>query len=111
MARIRNLGGQIFRGGQDIARTESLQRTGVARLVELSLSIGAVTHLSPFLYSVDRRRGAIPESGHTILLTWVLLQTSKRVIFDSCNSLKYRDTMLDKSVKNRSLNLSLFVGA
>jgi hypothetical protein len=28
-----------------------------------------VTPLSPFLYSVNRRQGAIPESGQTILLT------------------------------------------
>jgi hypothetical protein len=66
MAHIRNLGGQIIHGGQDIARTESLQRTGVVRLVALSLRISAVTHLSPLLYSVDRRRGANPESGRVV---------------------------------------------
>jgi hypothetical protein len=42
----------------------------VARLVELSLSIDVVTHLRPSLYSVNRRQGAIPESGRTILFTW-----------------------------------------
>lgn len=103
MAYIRHLGGQIIHGGQDIARTARLQRICVARLVERSLRIDIVTHLSPFLYAVNRRQGAIPESGHTILFMWVLLQTSKCVIFDSCHSLKYRDTMLDKSVKNRFL--------
>jgi hypothetical protein len=103
MAYIQHLGDQIIHGGQDIARTERLQRSCMARLVELSLSIAVVTHLSPFLYSVNRRQGAIPENGQTILFTWVLLQTSKRVIFGSCNSLKYRDTMLDKRVKNQFL--------
>ena len=43
MARIRNLGGQIIHGGQDIARTESLQRACVARRVKLSLRIRVVT--------------------------------------------------------------------
>jgi len=33
----------------------------------------------------------------------VLLQKSKSAIFDGCNPLKYRDTILDKSVKNRFL--------
>jgi hypothetical protein len=103
MASLQQLGDQIFHGGQDIARTERLQRICVARLVELSPSIAVVTHLSPFLYSDNRRQGAIPESGHTMLLTWVLLQTSKRVMFDSYHSLKYQDTMLDKRVNNRFL--------
>jgi hypothetical protein len=67
MARIRNLGGQIIHGGQDIARTERLPRICVARLVERSLRIAVVTPLSPFLYPVNRRQGAIPESGRTIL--------------------------------------------
>jgi hypothetical protein len=31
------------------------------------------------------------------------LQKSKSAIFDGCNPLKYRDTILDKSVKNRFL--------
>jgi len=31
---------------------------------------------------------------------WVLLQKSKSAIFDGCNPLKYRDTILAKSVKN-----------
>jgi hypothetical protein len=33
----------------------------------------------------------------------VLLQKSKSAIFDGCNPLKYRDTILDKSVKTRFL--------
>lgn len=33
----------------------------------------------------------------------VLLQKSKSAIFDGCNPLKYRDTLLDKSVKNQFL--------
>jgi hypothetical protein len=68
-ASIQQLGDQIIHGGQDITRTERLQRSGVVRLVELSLSIAVVTHLRPFLYSINRRQGAIPESGQTILLT------------------------------------------
>jgi hypothetical protein len=36
-------------------------------------------------------------------LWWVLLQKSKSAIFDGCNPLKYRDTILDKSVKNQFL--------
>ena len=67
---IQRLSDQIILGGQDIARTERLQRTCVARLVALSLSIDVVTHLSPSLYSVNRRLGAIPESGRTMLFTW-----------------------------------------
>ena len=89
MASIQQLGDQIIHGGQDITRTERRQRRDVVRLVERSLSITVVTHLRPCLYAINRRQGAIPESGHTMLLMWVLLQTSKRVIFDSCNSLKY----------------------
>jgi hypothetical protein len=80
MACLQHLGDQIIHGGQDIARTERLQRICVAHLVELSLSLDVVTHLSPFFYSVNRRQGAIPESGQTILFTWVLLQKSKSVI-------------------------------
>jgi hypothetical protein len=41
----------------------------VVRLVERSLSIAVVTHLRQCLYAINRRQGAIPESGHTILLT------------------------------------------
>ncbi len=67
MAYIQHLGDQIIHGGQDIARTERLQRICVARLVELSLRIAVVTHLSPFLYADNRRRGANPESGRTTL--------------------------------------------
>ena len=89
MASIQQLGDQILHSGQDITRTERRQRRDVVRLVELSLSIAVVTHLRPCLYAINRRQGAISESGHTMLLMWVLLQTSKRVIFDSCNSLKY----------------------
>jgi len=37
----------------------------------------------------------------------VLLQKSKSAIFDGCNPLKYRDTILDKSVKNRFLQQNL----
>ncbi len=70
MACIQHLSDQIILGGQDIAQTERLQRTYVARLVELSLSIDVVTHLSPSLYSVNRRQGAIPESERTMLFTW-----------------------------------------
>jgi hypothetical protein len=33
----------------------------------------------------------------------VLLQKSKSAIFDGCNPLKYREAILDKSVKNRFL--------
>jgi hypothetical protein len=69
MASIQHLGDPIIHGGQDITRTECLQRCCVARLVELSLSIAVVTHLSPCLYAVNRTQGAIPESGPTILLT------------------------------------------
>jgi hypothetical protein len=32
-----------------------------------------------------------------------MLQKSKSTIFDGCNPLKYRDTILDKSVKNQFL--------
>jgi hypothetical protein len=35
------------------------------------------------------------------------LQKSKSAIFDGCNPLKYRDTILDKSVKNRFLQQNL----
>jgi hypothetical protein len=69
MACLQQLGDRIFHGGQDIARTKRLQRICVARLVERSLRIAVVTHLSPFLYADNRRQGAIPESGHTSLLT------------------------------------------
>jgi hypothetical protein len=69
LAYIQHLSDQIIHGGQDSARTERLQRSYVARLVELSLRIAVVTHLSPFFHSVNRRRGAIPESGQTILFT------------------------------------------
>ena len=69
MASIQQLGDQIIHGGQDITRTECLQRRDVVRLIELSLSIAVVTHLRPFLYAINRRRGAIPERGDTILLT------------------------------------------
>jgi hypothetical protein len=101
MACLQQLGDQISHSGQDIARTERLQRICVARLVARRLSIDIVTHLGPFLYAVNRRQGAIPESGHTSPCTRVLLQPSTCVVFDSGNSLKYRDTMLDKRVKNR----------
>jgi hypothetical protein len=70
MAGIQHLSDQIILGGQDIAQTERLQRTCVARLVALSLSIDVVTHLSPFLDFVNRRRGVLPESGRTTLFTW-----------------------------------------
>jgi hypothetical protein len=69
MASIQHLGEQIIHGGQDITRTERLQRRDVVRLIELSLSLAVVTHLRPFLYAINRRRGAIPERGDTILLT------------------------------------------
>jgi hypothetical protein len=69
MASIQHLGDPIIHGGQDITRTECLQRRDVVRLIELSLSIAVVTHLRPFLYAINRRRGAIPERGDTILLT------------------------------------------
>src|SRR3712207_1171395 len=69
MASIQHLGDQITHGGQDIARTERLQRSRVARLVELSLSITVVTHLRPLLDSVNRSQGVIPESGQTMLCT------------------------------------------
>jgi hypothetical protein len=36
----------------------------------------------------------------TVATFMVLLQKSKSAIFDACNPLKYRDTILDKSVKN-----------
>jgi hypothetical protein len=36
----------------------------------------------------------------------VLLQKSKSAIFDGCNPLKYRDTILDKNVKNQFLQQS-----
>jgi hypothetical protein len=77
MACLQHLSDQIIHGGQDIARTERRQHPCVSRLVERSLRIDVVTHLSPFLYPVNRGQGAIPESGHTMLLTWVLVQTSK----------------------------------
>jgi hypothetical protein len=60
---------ELLLGSQDIARAASRQRSDVARLVERSLRIAVVTHLRPFLFSVNRKQGAIPESGHTILLT------------------------------------------
>jgi hypothetical protein len=69
MASIQQLGDPIIHGGQDITRTERRQRRDVVRLIELSLSIVVVTHLRPFLYAINRRRGAIPERGDTILLT------------------------------------------
>jgi hypothetical protein len=67
MASVPHLGDQLTHGGQDIARTACLQRSRVARLVELSLRSAVVTHLRPFLDSVNRSQGAIPESGQTIL--------------------------------------------
>jgi hypothetical protein len=63
MACLQQLGDQIIHGGQDIAQTERLQHICVARLVERSLRIAVVTHLSPFLYPDNRGQGAIPESG------------------------------------------------
>jgi hypothetical protein len=69
MASIQQLGDQSLHSGQDITRTERRQRRDVVRLVERSLSIAVVTHLRPCLYAINHRQGAIPESGHTILLT------------------------------------------
>jgi hypothetical protein len=78
MACLQQLGDQIVHGGQDVARTARLQRICVARLVERSLRLAVVTHPSPFLYADNRRQGAIPESGHTMLVTWGLMKWTRQ---------------------------------
>jgi len=54
-----------------------------------------------------KNRAAVALANKNARIVWalltVLLQKSTSAIFDGCNPLKYRDTILDKSVKNRFL--------